>query len=172
MPEGAQADLLPYLEQQSLYNSISTAKSPSDRFEDLAQTGFGALRCPSDITPTHNPLRSGCANSNYSGIFGAQPLPRLVPGRLGLDTPGAAPAPASSDGMFCPNQFLSLSDVPDGMSFTLLFSEMCMRSGAGIWTGVVRNSFGGGEGLESSVGSPGGCDEDAEGGLPWAGGAA
>ena len=140
--------ILPYIDSNPLYDRIdfdqfrataSTAENSS--LEALAQRSVATFRCPSDTMPVLNPLRSGFATSNYSGNFGSQALPRLLPDRMGIWWAGAEPTPLTSDGLFFVNSKIRVIDVKDGTSNTAMVGERCVSSGAGIWLGVIQNQF-------------------------------
>ena len=144
---GWQTFILPYVEEMALYDRIDfnaipiTANSTDGSIEKLTGSALSVYRCASDPTPTQNPLRSGFATSNYSAIFGSQALPRVLPDRMGLWMPGAAPTPERSDGLFCANSRINFASVFDGLANTAMVAERGLGSGSGIWLGVVQNQF-------------------------------
>ena len=147
---GWQTMLLPYSEQQPVFEMIASAmpnepgsqdRTVPSQFSQLGATSISTLRCPSDPTPETNPLRSGFATSNYSGIFGSKALPRVLPDRMGFWLPGTSPTPEESDGLFRANRSIRIREILDGTSVTAMVGERGVSSGAGIWPGVVKNQF-------------------------------
>lgn len=153
---GWQSKLLPFLELVKLYNSNdfgygpvtekalkanTNSRSNWGSHLKAGRTAIQAFRCPSDNLPDLNPLRSNYATSNYSGVFGSLPLPRLLNDRMGLWAPGAAMTPENSNGSFWCNSTSRLRDYIDGTSNTLFVGERCVPSGGGIWIGIVQNQF-------------------------------
>lgn len=146
--------LLPYLDHAPLYNFVdfSSPLPPSD--EAVAANRFGGrppvpkpyqlkldvYRCPSDVTPATNALRGDYATANYTGVFGSDPLPRLMPLGLADFWPGSVEAPMSSNGTFARNSRVGIRSFTDGLSNTMIVSEKCFTSGAGIWPGVTDNA--------------------------------
>ncbi len=107
----------------------------------VLQSHIPALRCPSDTMSAINTVRSGFGTSNYSGNNGSAVLRRWLPDRMSQWWPGAATTSWNTNGMFFINSFISHDYVPDGLSQTLLVSERCLKTGAGIWFGVESNQF-------------------------------
>jgi len=132
--------LLPYLDESALFDKIDFHQ-PTSQIQMLGRSSLSAFICPSDVTPDFNPLRSGYATSNYSAIFGSQPLPRLLPGRMSSFWAGSSPTPSISDGTFWANSNVTFSDFLDGVSNTAMVGERSIISGSGLWMGVVRNQF-------------------------------
>lgn len=144
---GWSASILPFLDQAPLFKKLDfEQRSVSQR--NLVETVIPGYRCPSETTPSLNPLRGGYATSNYSGNFGVMAPPRLVPGGMNAAWPGEAPTPinagprsyATSGLLWC-NSRVRIRDCKDGMSNTLLAGERCLTSGSGIWMGVRGNHY-------------------------------
>lgn len=137
--------LLPYLDQPDLFNAIDFSEPTPEQFRMLGNLSnsdpLEVFLCPSDVTPVFNPLRSGFATSNYSAVFGSQPLPRLLPGRMSFFWAGTPPTPSTSDGSFWANSSVTIIEMEDGATYTAIVGERCNISGSGLWTGVVRNQF-------------------------------
>ena len=145
---GWAAIILPYIEQQNLYNQLDPYNTPLyNRYVSgasaadiaLLQTKLSVYRCPSDTGPDlATSLRFGAndhfdvALSNYVGCSGWT-VPPNYPIR-DLD----------SRGMLFGNSKIKLTDATDGTSNTMLVSERRFRDDhAATWLGVGRNhSFG------------------------------
>jgi prepilin-type N-terminal cleavage/methylation domain-containing protein/prepilin-type processing-associated H-X9-DG protein len=112
-------NLLPYMEQQPLYDRWNFADplQNADGMTSNAATILGALICPSDEIP-ENPVASGSrwyAIGSYGGSAGTRSHP---PAAITADGIFHATGPASP-------QFrqVRISEVRDGLSNTLLFGE-------------------------------------------------
>lgn len=140
---GWQTMILPFLDQQPLYNKFDFNRQSAPEFSnpEIASMTLNPYRCPSDSTPDLNPFRNGLATSNYSGNFGSRALPRLLPDRMSQWFPGVSPTPRESDGIFFCNSTIGSRDIPDGTSNTLMAGERGVASGSGIWLGLVQNQF-------------------------------
>lgn len=146
--------LLPFVEQEPLYNQLDPTKrrlwdvikNATDR--RLLQTALPIFRCPTDVTPKLLPggpaaqyyaapfwrhfKCSGCpdspgfevATSNYVACYG---LYDMMP---------TSPVPEKHNGMFHHNSHLALRDVLDGLSQTIAIGERDFRCRAGAWCGV------------------------------------
>ena len=146
---GWSASILPFVDQAPLFKRMRNdfqQRSVTARTE--TQTPLPAYRCPSDTTPSLNPLRGGYATSNYSGNFGMLAPPRLVPGGMNPAWPGEAPTPTNANrqfystaGVLWLNSKVRFRDCKDGTSNILFVGERCLTSGSGIWMGVRGNHY-------------------------------
>ena len=118
--------LLPYLDQQPLYNKLNFSAPPDSNNANL-QTRITQLRCPDDTSEDVNPVRDEFGTSNYSGNYGDVALP------------GSVNANLKASGILFWNSKVGLRDVTDGTSNTFLVGERCISSAAGIWVGVRSN---------------------------------
>lgn len=127
-PLSVQYQLLPYLEQAAVFNSLNVLtplkESPSDYPEysfpatrPMNQTAVGTrievFLCPSDAHPG-GPSTPG---NSYRACAGPHPLSFDLPGR------------ASGGGVFPGFKGVTMGDVRDGASFTAAFSERLRGSG-------------------------------------------
>ncbi len=128
--------LLPYMEQQPLYNQIRFdlgIESPLNAAVRIAP--LPGFRCPSDTGPktwtvwkrdpmTGAPISPICdvATANYVGMYGTS--------EPGVD----------GDGVFFRNGTVSFQDIQDGTSQTILVGERSFRLGEATWTGAVTGA--------------------------------
>ena len=118
--QSAFARVLPYMEQQPLFNSINFDSSPSSAGALVANltvmtTSLGMLLCPSDTLP---PVR-GYGRVNYRVNVG--PTQYCAPDER---------VPTSWAGAFTVHRVYSAADFPDGLSNTVGVSERLQ----GDWT--------------------------------------
>ncbi len=176
--------ILPYLEQNSLYDQLSPdtrklhsvcVSSASQADKDALQTRISGYRCPSDTTPTLN-TRQGfgssapfaVATSNYIGSAGSD----WQSGTDGTYPTGyAAPyKDFDSGGMFfgvvderaSPSGSgpagVKMSNILDGTSKTMMTGERCGRTStndkAAVWVGIGRADDYGPNGTCRALGRP------------------
>ncbi|HKB36802.1 MAG TPA: DUF1559 domain-containing protein [Gemmataceae bacterium] len=149
---GVIAFLLPYLEQDGIYNQLQVNWSPPSNSPSIwplngnnftmAQSRLAVLRCPSDnlssgvTVGTFIALYSGpsLAGGGYITVYyGGSPVGLENANRLGLTNylgvGGAAPGPSLDpfwrqwEGMLNNDSPVALTDVIDGTSYTLLLGE-------------------------------------------------
>jgi prepilin-type processing-associated H-X9-DG protein len=145
---GWQADILPFVEQRQIYSLIDF-KTPLPPAKGIFQREIDVYRCPTDATPSTNPLRGNYGTSNYSGNYGTHQgrdgkgpalTNWLSPSRT-RSWPGQLPAVEATNGLFWRNSSARMRDITDGTSNTFLVGERSAKSGAGIWPGVQSNQF-------------------------------
>jgi prepilin-type N-terminal cleavage/methylation domain-containing protein len=123
--------LLPYLEQEALYNSLHhgwPVDSPNNR--QVRDVILKVYTCPSDyhtgVFTVHNfinfPLADGATNS-YAACFGANVTPSLNPDR--------------GNGMFARNSHCRPDMITDGLSHTIAFGERGSFFTQTPWIGVM-----------------------------------
>jgi prepilin-type N-terminal cleavage/methylation domain-containing protein/prepilin-type processing-associated H-X9-DG protein len=132
---GWAAHLLPYLEQRGLANSIrfdQPIEAPANSGPRVMS--LSAYLCPSDSAPpnwtavrrdsTGNPLGAICsvASANYVGVFG-------------ISEPGV-----DGEGIFFRNSKISIKDITDGTSTTLMVGERSFRLAEATWVGAVSGA--------------------------------
>ncbi len=131
---GWAALLLPYIEQDNLFNQIDftlAVESPSNL--GPRTTTLGIYTCPSDLLtgvfmvqdPWGNQLVN-VATSSYAACYGA----------LGLITYD----PDGGNGLFSRNSHVRIADVSDGTSNTVAVGERACLLAQGTWPGVISNS--------------------------------
>jgi len=135
--------ILPYMDHSSLYDQLEPDvkrlrqfyyASPTAAHRALLQTKIPGYRCPSDVSndlnnlcPFGNPEHFDIATSNYVACKGT----------------GAEVNATESDGCFYGNSWLTLAELLDGSSMTVLAGERNRLHLAAVWAGVGRrNSIG------------------------------
>lgn len=110
----ALSQLLPFLEQDSVYKTINFSVGVEDPSNDVPRnTKINMFRCPSDLA---NPLVSLGAAVNYSGNTGSLPS-FVVPGM-------------PFNGAFYVNTTVRFADILDGTSNTAFYSERRLADGS------------------------------------------
>jgi prepilin-type N-terminal cleavage/methylation domain-containing protein/prepilin-type processing-associated H-X9-DG protein len=126
--------LLPFVEQNNLYNALGVA---STRFGGGAnpaqptpnsQTRLTVFRCPSDLGPDLNALRLNHGMSNYRAVAGPTTFPFFSPNQ-------------DMGGVMFQNSRIRFAQIKDGTSNTLAVGE-CLydeKSGkrAALWVGMT-----------------------------------
>jgi dolichyl-phosphate beta-glucosyltransferase len=119
------SQLLPYLEQAPLYDSLNFSGVPwlhDAEFSPMNRTALrtqpGVLLCPSDRAEVPDP--EGLASCGYRACAGTRPW------NLENDAPGSNHG--RNDGAFWFQSAVRLAQVRDGTSRTAAFSERCLGS--------------------------------------------
>jgi prepilin-type N-terminal cleavage/methylation domain-containing protein/prepilin-type processing-associated H-X9-DG protein len=130
--------LLPMLEQQVTYNANNFGLTSYDpQNNTVATTAIAALWCPSDYgvaTPTWGWMSNPFGGSSYSAVAGPWEWDEfyLVPGTFDRLKPGEAQRIAQL-GLIYPLSSVTLAQVTDGLSNTLLFGETDYTTWYGAW---------------------------------------
>lgn len=143
---GVHVQLLPFLEQQSLFNTIlpnglpsvfmaSPPTIPALSAQPLLARRIPVFACPSDLGDDTNPFFAGYGKANYMPSGEATDLKNQLPTTFtsveGVTMMDDRPLP------------VTVASIRDGMSNTLLWSERALaRSGGlpsvgGIWAGRI-----------------------------------
>ncbi len=142
---GWQSMILPFLDQAPLYNQLNLTEPVYESPGDLLKLELTVYRCPADSLAGTNSIRGGWGTSNYSGNYGAIPIPRWS---TNFSTESFWPGNTSSrlvrkpdgrEGIFAINAGSRFRDIKDGTSNTLMISEKSVLSGGGIWPGPRSN---------------------------------
>ncbi len=134
------SEILPQLEQNDLWTKIRRDLPIDDPLnKQVRETPLAILLCPSDGVKSKFTIYGGLGaveignmdvgtplfdvgRTNYVGVFGTDEI---------------EDAPAAGNGTFYFNSQLSLADMHDGLSNTLLVGERQSRLGGSTWTGVI-----------------------------------
>src|SRR5262249_8809649 len=112
------ADVLPFVEQDALFNAAGVGTSVFGNRINPAQpnpytqTRLVLFRCPSDTGPSLNSARLNHAMSNYRAVAGPTTYPTFL-------------ADQDLGGVMFQNSRVAITDITDGTSNTLLIGE-CM----------------------------------------------
>jgi prepilin-type N-terminal cleavage/methylation domain-containing protein/prepilin-type processing-associated H-X9-DG protein len=121
--------ILPYMEQNNVFNAINFGLTMTFQANDTAQLiRFNSYLCPSDSMKELIPVRDEenantvytVASGNYVGMFGT--------GEIGA-------APGAGNGMFFRNSRLTFADLRDGSSQILMVGERSHNLSYVTWTG-------------------------------------
>jgi prepilin-type N-terminal cleavage/methylation domain-containing protein/prepilin-type processing-associated H-X9-DG protein len=134
--------LLPYVEQDALYRQMGVSEStmfgggatgsvqscfPATVPGQLSQNRLSIFRCPSDTGPDTNSIRNNHGTSNYRGVAGPYTYPTIT---RNMDF----------GGIFFQNSKVTLSQITDGTSNTLMIGECKFDEKTGqtacIWAGM------------------------------------
>jgi prepilin-type N-terminal cleavage/methylation domain-containing protein/prepilin-type processing-associated H-X9-DG protein len=130
------AFLLPYVEQQPLYNALGVTTKEFGYGASFAlpcaetQVPLDSFICPSDVGPLLNQRKSFHAKSNYRGVEGSHATVFTTYEIL-----------TSQDGMFYLNSCLPMAAITDGSSNTLFVGECLLDPAdqghvAALWAGM------------------------------------
>ncbi len=146
------AAILPYMEQQNLYENLLDFELPVNaRANELGRTTYlPTLRCPSDTSERMFELHEGHDHNhgharslsidqvpfplmmpiaNYVGLFGTVDLHDAC--ETGL---------CQGDGVFFLNRGVRLAEITDGLSQTFLTGERSSKLTYSTWVGAVPHS--------------------------------
>lgn len=126
---GWATEILPFIEEQPLYDSFNMKVPISDAANALNRNTFlPAYSCPSDPTTETVSLNiSGgsdivVARSNYVGVFGSNEI---------------EDDPSNGNGVLFHNSKMPLRKIRDGLSKTFLVGERASRLGPSVWIGSI-----------------------------------
>ncbi len=141
--------ILPFLEQQPLYETIDTNTWVADPVNDRARVStVPTFICPSDVGKDVFTLMEAIdeehesttpvttlAKSNYPGVFGTLDMHAVCeqgePGYNGCQ----------GNGMFYLNRNVAFRDITDGLSNTFMVGERWSKWIQSTWTGVVHGGW-------------------------------
>ena len=147
---GWPAFLLPYVEEQGLFDSMDVENRRlwdiilDDTTRSLVQTSIAVYRCPSDNAPL---LLPGGSPSNYFqspndrhfNCNGCPDSPAFQPALsnyIGVNGLWDMQHDVKNNGIFYGNSKLSFERILDGLSNTFAFGERDSRCKAGAWCGA------------------------------------
>ena len=126
-------EILPFIEQGNLYNSLDRTKSGCGFTVQVPANGVAVngvllpfMRCPSSPLPKHraDPLQRMIQLPSYAGIAGATPDSTFTESDVSPCCSPAMKGQISAGGMLVPNTKLGLRDCTDGTSNVILVSEI------------------------------------------------
>ncbi len=145
---GWAAFILPYVEQQALFNQIQAAIQTSTPITDPSmasaiQTTIPIYLCPGDIAPrTAFPVYSLAGNTSYPLVYSDGAPGTLLAGAssyaacVGRDEDSDADGITGSGIFFC-NSRTTITDIKDGASNTILVGEKAWGNAQGVWVGAI-----------------------------------
>jgi prepilin-type N-terminal cleavage/methylation domain-containing protein len=123
------AHILPHLDQRPLYDTAGVATrlfgngtmpAPPNSY---TQTPLSVFRCPSDRAPILNSVRLNHALSNYRAVAGPYTYPAFI-------------ADFDMGGVMWQNSRITIPDVKDGTSNTLIVGECRFDDANGHWAAL------------------------------------
>ncbi len=130
--------VLPFLEQQTLFDGLGVATRPFGTANPapptpLAQTPLVVFQCPSDTGPDLNPLKRDYGKSNYRGVCGPVVPTVFIPDQ-------------DHGGVLFQNSKVRFADVKDGTANTLALGECRLDAAEGhvaaAWAGMDSSAGG------------------------------
>lgn len=128
----ALSKLLPYIEQDNLYNQIdfnSNEFAPPNL--PAIMQGIGIFRCPSDVA--ESPLPQAGGPTNYMANKGS--------GIVWQDTSGPNANMPMPNGVFYYDSRIKFADIKDGLSNTAFFSERLLGDGSNSIVSPIEDVF-------------------------------
>ncbi|NDC62780.1 MAG: DUF1559 domain-containing protein [Planctomycetia bacterium] len=163
---GWAAEILPQIEEEGLFGQIDFAKplfdaATPDVHLSIRTTSVAAFLCPSDAVASTGPTpgvftigtddgleeheeTEGGDEHLYHGVDGGPFPPLCDVGRsnyVGVHgTTEVDDVPAAGDGVFFRNSRVSIKQISDGSSKTIVIGERNSRLGGSTWAGVVAGA--------------------------------
>lgn len=132
---GWAAYILPYMEQQALFNQL-TLSLPIEASQNATARIIlvKSYLCPADVPPST--IQVGpCSDSGQLQSVTCAIAPASYTGCYGVGEPGV-----EGDGVFFRNSQVAIGDVTDGTSQTLLGGERSLRYSDTSWVGAVTGA--------------------------------
>ena len=132
---GWAAYILPYMEQQNLFSSISFSLPIENAANANAiATRFPTYLCSTDTPPALIPIGPRAASGQLTSTL-CSAAPASYTGNFGTSEPGV-----DGEGVFYRNSEVRIADITDGTSQTLLVGERSYRYSETIWAGSVAGA--------------------------------
>ncbi len=132
---GWNAYLLPYLEQQALFAKIDfSVPIEAAIYSSVRPVVIKNLLCPVEMPPQIFPVGARSATGVLTSTI-ANLAPSSYTGNFGVTEPGV-----DGEGIFFRNSNLSVKDITDGTSQTLLAGERSWKYSETTWIGSITGS--------------------------------
>lgn len=132
---GWNAYLLPYMEEQALFNKINFSLPIEDPMHaTVRSTSLKLLLCPSVDAPKSFPVGTRTTLGVLTSIL-CELASSSYTGNFGVTEPGV-----DGEGIFYRSSKLCLTDISDGTSHTLLAGERSAKYSETTWVGSVTGS--------------------------------
>ena len=120
--------ILPFIEQQSIYNVMDPAQNGSWHHDNakFGKVSVSTFLCPSTNNSSAN--AAGCPGNNYAWSTGSSTHSHFTG------------APDSQNGMFNPVKGWKFKDVTDGLSKTIMAAEFLSGKGTGEFPYDIANA--------------------------------
>lgn len=137
------SEILPQLEQNELFSKIRRDLPINDPLnQQVRETPLPILLCPSDGVKSTFTIYGGLGDVEFGNMDAGTPLFEVgrtnYVGVFGTDE--IEDAPANGNGTFFFGSKLTLADLHDGLSSTLIVGERQSRLGGSTWTGVINGA--------------------------------
>ncbi len=123
--------ILPYLEQNALYNQLNLNQPVQN--SAAIQTVVTVYLCPSDVGPL---APFAVTDSNWNTICLAAPT-----SYAGCCGGGVSTTAATGNGILYRNSAVRLTDIIDGTSTTILVEERAFANVEGVWAGAINGGY-------------------------------
>ena len=132
---GWNAYLLPFMEEQSLFNKINFSLPIEAPVHATVRSAYlKLLLCPSVNAPKSFPVGPKATMGALTSTICELPSSSYT-GNFGVSEPGV-----DGEGIFCRNSKISLTDITDGTSNTLFAGERSSKYSETTWIGSVTGS--------------------------------
>ena len=123
--------ILPYLDQSPLYSQFDLTQ-PVQNYPGI-QAMLAVYLCPSDIMP---PSAFAVTDASWNQICLAGPTSYAACCGANVSTTGA-----TGNGVFYRNSTVTINQISDGTSNTILVEERCFANVQGVWSGAINGGY-------------------------------